>query len=226
MYIYSKKSRRRMHAIPAAIALGLVALLWLANATRHTHAEQVLSAQNLSQWESDCRHCDISSQYDILQGDVVHLSSQGDLNIERELNETPANPKLSWRWSVDTYVDGGTLIRITLHVKETDNWPERTLHYVWDSAQEAGAIEALSDFEHRIVVTGAEAKAENWYKIARDLNSDWAAIYNEPLPPLERIEVGLGMAGDKAVTGAFLDSIVLISDDSVPPQQPAIAINE
>lgn len=39
MYIYSKKSRRRMHAIPAAIALVLVILLWSLSSVHKAAAE-------------------------------------------------------------------------------------------------------------------------------------------------------------------------------------------
>lgn len=224
MYIYSKKSRRRMHAIPAAIALTLVALLWLFSGS--PRAEEVLSASNLAQWENDCSGCEVGSQYDILQGDVVHLSSPGDLQLTRDIEQQPQQPLLTWRWSVDTFVDGGTLLRITLRLAETDNWPARTLHYVWDTSQPAGTITTLSDFEHSIVVTGQEGSAENWYDIQRTLDADWSAIYNEPLPAIERIEVGLGMPDGNAVTGAFLSGISLISASSEQPQQPAIAISE
>ena len=226
MYTYSKKSRRRMHAIPAAIALALVALLWLFTGASHTHAEQILSAQTISLWESDCRQCDVSSEYDVLQGDVVHLSSRNDVMISREIDNTPQAALLSWRWSVDPFVEGGTLLRVTLHIAETADWPARTLHYVWDNRLQTGTIETLSDFEHRIVVTGDEGKAESWFGINRDLNADWAALYNEPLPAIERIDVGLGMPGERAPAGAFISAITLQSQDSAQLPQPAVATDE
>ncbi|MCA6062407.1 DUF3047 domain-containing protein [Thalassolituus marinus] len=226
MYIYSKKSRRRMHAIPAAIALLAVTVLWLVSGSHQSHAAEILSAQQLAEWDQDCRGCEVDIQYDVLQGNVIRMASDDELSLSRRIKEQPDHPGLKWQWSVDSFVDGGKLIRLSVFLKETEDWPARTLHYVWDSNAESGAIETRSDFEHVLVVTGADARAEHWYSISRDLNADWSAIYNEAMPAIDHIEVGLGMPEEDAITGAFIDALTLSSLEPAERQQPAIAINE
>lgn len=146
MFIYSKKSRRRMHAIPAAIALVVVTLFWFFSAAHKAEAETLFSASELSRWSVDCRDCQLEAQYDVMVGDVVRLESREHLILQRDVQEQPAQPQLSWRWSVDNFVDAGPLVRVSVYVQETADWPERIIHYVWDSSREAGDHEALSDF--------------------------------------------------------------------------------
>lgn len=223
---YSTKSRRRMHAIPAALALTCAGLLWLFS--QHTEATPLFSAATLPLWHQDCRDCAAEPQFDVLQGDVVHLSAGGEFRLSRYLHrsapQAPANASLHWQWSVDPYVDGGTLLRITLYTAETEQWPARTLHYVWDSTAARGTSTAITDFEYRIVVTGQDSRAERWYEVKRNLSDDWQALYAEPLPALEKIEIGLGMPGADATTGAFIGQLGFSLP--VPPLQQAAVTGE
>ncbi|PIQ40228.1 MAG: hypothetical protein COW58_07150 [Thalassolituus sp. CG17_big_fil_post_rev_8_21_14_2_50_53_8] len=226
MFIYSKKSRRRMHAIPAAIALLVVTLFWLFSGAHKAQAETVFSATELSSWSVECEDCHLEAQYDVIVGDVVRLESREHLALQRSVKEQPTQPQLSWRWSVDRSVDSGPLVRVSIYLQDTDDWPERIIHYVWDSSREAGSHEALSDFEYLIVATGLGSKAERWEEVSADLNADWQKLYNEPLPPLDHLEVALGMPEQDIVAGAFIEKISLTSAQPEPQPQPAIAINE
>lgn len=226
MYIYSKKSRRRMHAIPAAIALFFVTVLWLISAAHQSHAAEILSPGLLKEWDTHCRGCEIDVQYDVMQGDVIRIAGDGNLSMARDIEQQPEHPQLQWQWSVDNYVDGGKLLRLSVFMKETDSWPARTMHYVWDTQADSGSMEARSDFDHVLVVTGVEAKAEHWYSIERDLNADWASIYNEAMPAIDHIEVGLGMPEDSAITGAFIGNLTLSNRAPAAQQPSAIAISE
>lgn len=226
MYTYSKKSRRRMHAIPAAIALVVVTLFWFFSGAQPAQAQTLFSATELAQWSVDCDDCHLEAQYDVMVGDVVRLESREHLALQRSVKEQPAQPQLSWRWSVDNFVDAGPLVRVSVYLQDTDDWPERILHYVWDSSRERGETEALSDFEYLIVATGHGSKAESWESVTADLAADWLAIYNEPLPPLDHLEVALGMPEQDIVAGAFIEKISLTSAQPEPQPQPAIAINE
>lgn len=226
MYIYSKKSRRRMHAIPAAIALVVVTLFWFFSSVHNAQAETLLSASELANWSVDCEDCRLEAQYDVIVGDVIRLESREHLALQRAVTEQPQAPLLSWRWSIDSFVDAGPLVRVSVHLQDTDDWPERIIHYVWDSSREAGSHEALSDSEYLIVATGLGSKAEKWETVSADLNADWQKLYNEPLPPLDHLEVALGMPEQDIVAGAFIEKISLTSAQPAPPPQPAIAINE
>ncbi|WP_419812085.1 DUF3047 domain-containing protein [Bacterioplanoides sp.] len=233
MYTYSKKSRRRMHAIPAAIALFCMLVFWLFVGNHPAHAEAqspaqaqseplalsrtnittLLSSENTWQWQLDCYNCVVEPQYDVIYGDVVRLQSASELVLSSRLNQSWKNPSLSWRWTVDRYVERQPLMRLTLHVKETETWPTRTLHYIWHSGLEAGESEALSDFEHLLVVSGKTSKAESWQSIERDLNQDWQEIYEENFPGIESLELALGMPGESGGTGGFIQKLVMASSE-------------
>ncbi|UTW48067.1 DUF3047 domain-containing protein [Bacterioplanoides sp. SCSIO 12839] len=233
MYTYSKKSRRRMHAIPAAIALTCLVIFWFLSGHSRVQAEVVntpvtntpattsttlLSSDNTWQWELDCYDCVVEPQYDVIHGNVVRLQSRQELVLSTELGDelNPsewANPELSWRWTVDRYVERQPLMRLTLKVKETDSWPSRTLHYVWHSGLAAGESEVLSDFEHLLVVSGKTSKAESWQAIQRNLNQDWQEIYEENFPGIESLELALGMPGESGGTGGFIQQLVIAGTD-------------
>lgn len=50
MYIHSKKRRRHLHAIPAAIALALVALVWLSNHYSTPEASSATVVVSCDKW--------------------------------------------------------------------------------------------------------------------------------------------------------------------------------
>jgi len=223
MYTYSKKSRRRMHAIPAALALFVLALTWLFSGDRSAHAREaqqqiLLSADNADDWSIDCDDCLVEPQYDVLLGNVVRLQSRSDMVLSLELDKSVEHPQLSWRWTVDSYADEHPLIRITVQVEETEAWPERTLHYVWDSGRDAGVTETLSDFEHLVVVNGRNSKAQDWQDVVCNLDQDWQRIYNEDFPQIESLELALGMPGKLGVTGAFIEQLSLASVQLPEPE--------
>lgn len=222
MYTYSKKSRRRMHAIPAAIALCALALLWLFSDLRFVQAKEahqtLLSATTSDDWSIDCDECVLEPQYDVMLGDVVRLQSRSEMVLSLELENHVAHPQLSWRWTVDEYVEQHPLMRLSVYVDETDAWPERTLHYIWDSGRATGETEALSDFEHLVVVNGRDSKAENWHEVICDLDAEWHRIYNEDFPQIESLELALGMPGKLGVTGAFIDSLSITAAPTAMPE--------
>lgn len=217
MYIYSKKSLRRMHAIPAALALSVLVLIWLLSDNRIVHADEasqvqvLLSADNADNWSLDCDDCLVEPQYDVLLGDVVRLQSRSDMVLSLELEDSVKHPQLSWRWTVDSYADEHPLIRLTVRVEETEAWPDRTLHYVWDSGRKAGVTEAISDFEHLVVVNGKNSKAQDWQDVVCNLDQDWQRIYNEDFPEIESLELALGMPGKLGTSGAFVERLTLAS---------------
>jgi len=220
MYTYSKKSRRRMHAIPAAIALLSMAMFWyftdhsrvLADTSASPHkATVLLSTDTAQEWELDCDDCLLEPQYDVMYGDVLRLQSRNEMVMSLELEKSVSYPQLSWRWTVDAFVERQPLMRLTIHVKETDHWPERVLHYVWDSGRAAGEQQALSDFEHLVVVNGKDSDAENWQQVDVLLNNDWQRIYEEDFPQIEYLEIALGMPGKSGATGGFLQQLTLAS---------------
>ena len=221
MYTYSKKSRRRMHAIPAAIALSALAMLWYFSDGRVAHAAEasqpivpekvLLSATRTDDWSVDCDDCLLEPQYDVIVGNVVRLQSRSEMVLSLDVEESVEHPQLSWRWTVDSFVEQHPLLRLTVQVDETDAWPERTLHYIWDSGRKAGETEALSDFEHIVVVNGSESTAENWQQVVCHLDRDWRRIYEEDFPQIESLELALGMPGKLGVTGAFIEQLSLAS---------------
>lgn len=230
MYTYSKKSRRRMHAIPAAIALSLLALLWFFSDSRHVEAAEIdstpiastvlLSAGSVDDWSVDCDDCRLEAQYDVILGDVLRLQSRSEMVVSLDIDNSVKSPQLSWRWTVDSFVENNALLRLTVNVDETDTWPERTLHYIWDSGRDAGETDTLSDFEHLVVVNGKRSKAEDWQQVVCHLEKDWQRIYNESFPKIESLEFALGMPGKLAVSGAFIEQLSMTSVPYVPePQQ-------
>ncbi len=221
MYTYSKKSRRRMHAIPAAIALSALVMLWYFSDNRTAHAADaqslpssekvLLSARLADDWSVDCDDCVVEPQYDVMLGNVVRLQSRSEMVLSLDIDDQVERPQLSWRWTVDEYVDQHPLLRLSVYVDDTDAWPERTLHYIWDSGREAGTTEAISDFEHLVVVNGKNSKAESWQQVRCNLNQDWQRIYNEDFPEIESLELALGMPGKLGVSGAFIEQLSIAS---------------
>lgn len=221
MYTYSKKSRRRMHAIPAAIALCSLLMLWYFSDHRTAHAEEVqslpssekvlLSARLADDWSVDCDDCVVEPQYDVMLGNVVRLQSRSEMVLSLDIDDQVERPQLSWRWTVDEFVDQHPLLRLSVHVDDTDAWPERTLHYIWDSGRTAGTTEAISDFEHLVVVNGKSSKAESWQTVHCNLDQDWQRIYNEHFPEIESLEFALGMPGKLGVSGAFIEQLSMVS---------------
>jgi len=221
MYTYSKKSRRRMHAIPAAIALSALVMLWYFSDNRTAHAADaqslpssekvLLSARLADDWSVDCDDCVVEPQYDVMLGNVVRLQSRSEMVLSLDIDDQVERPQLSWRWTVDEYVEQHPLLRLSVYVDDTDAWPERTLHYIWDSGREAGTTEAISDFEHLVVVNGKNSKAESWQQVRCNLNQDWQRIYNEDFPEIESLELALGMPGKLGVSGAFIEQLSIAS---------------
>lgn len=221
MYTYSKKSRRRMHAIPAAIGLVFLALLWFLSDNRTVRAAEaeniplkpqvLLSADIVDDWSVDCENCVLEPQYDVMLGNVVRLQSRSEMVLSLDIDDNIKSPQLNWRWTVDSFVEDNALLRLSVHVEETDTWPERTLHYIWDSGRQVGESEAISDFEHLIVVNGKTSKAENWQQASGNLEQDWQRIYNESFPEIESLEFALGMPGERGVSGAFIEQLSMKS---------------
>ena len=232
MYTYSKKSRRRMHAFPAAIALLVVVLFWLLSGSGKVFASEeqlLLSVEQLPHWSLDCDDCLLEPQYDVLVGNVLRLQSRGEMVLSRELQQSPRAPRLNWRWTVDAFVERQPLLRLTVQAEETEHWPQRTLHYVWDSGRDAGDEQSLSDFEHLIVVNGRDSKAENWQQVQADLNRDWQRIYGEDFPRIETLEVALGMPGESGGTGGFVQQLSIsaapeLADNDMPPAETGLPL--
>tara|TARA_B100001109_G_scaffold255881_1_gene262044 strand:+ start:22925 stop:23575 length:651 start_codon:yes stop_codon:yes gene_type:complete len=216
-----------MHAIPAATTLIITALLWLLTTAPDARATEVLAPAELNQWSSYCDQCELEAQYDVMLGPVIRIAAEGGYaSLSRDLDLPLQAPLLSWHWSADRFADPGPMILITLNFHDTDEWPERVLHYLWDSSRKAGEQDTVSDFEHLLVVTGEEARAEHWYEVSRDLSDDWQTFYNDPLPPLESVQISLNPAGNKSWNGTFIDGLSLTEPEQLPAPPPAIATDE
>ncbi len=224
MHIYSNKSRRRMHAIPAAIMLLLTVILWLAMG-RPVHADVLLAAGTLSDWQQRCSRCVVEPQFDVLAGDVIRLESRRHLELSRNAPVLPERPVLRWHWTADASVDGGVLLRLTLQVAETAEWPARLLHYVWDDQAAADEHRVLSDFEHVLVVSGQQVPG-SWHAVERMLDDDWQRLFGENMPPLKRLQLAVGMPQSTTVAGGFIQQIELSSAVPAETPVPAIAITE
>ena len=226
MHIYSKKSLRRMHAIPAAIMLLITVFLWLAMGRPLVYAETLLASDALEQWQQSCNRCVVEAQFDVLSGDVVRLESRRRLELTRKAPALPEHPVLRWHWTADASVDGGVLLRLTLQVQETDEWPARVLHYVWDDQAAVDEHRVVSDFEHVLVVSGQEQQSGRWHAVERTLDSDWQRLYGEQMPPLERLQLAVGMPETHTVAAGFVQQIELSSVAPAETPEPAIAITE
>lgn len=226
MHIHSKKSRRRMHAIPAAFMLLLTVMLWLAMGRPVVYADTLLSAAALNEWRQSCNRCLIEPQFDALAGEIIRLESRQRLQLSRAVPALPDSPQLNWKWTADASVDGGVLLRLTLQVDQTREWPARTLHYVWDTQAAENEHRALSDFEHILVVSGHEQSAGSWHTISRDLNADWQRLYAEDIPAVRRLELAIGLPGQEAVAAGFVQNISISPAAPVAQPAPAIAITE
>lgn len=133
MNVYSRKRRRRMHAIPAALALILFAVLWLIS--NQSSAETLLNAQSLHQWDKDCRRCVIEAQYDVIKGEIIRLEAKmGEASIDKGFVSEGGRPVLAWSWSVDDYdaERQADLFRVTVDLQSLNSGDEYRVHYVWN----------------------------------------------------------------------------------------------
>ena len=180
-----------------------------------TQADTLFSAQHIDLWDYDCNGCRIEAQFDVKEGEIVHLKSRNELVLYREFDvkkQETLPTELNWQWSVETFVDPGVLARVTLYIAGTEEWPSRVLHYLWDAGRSDEVHEVISDFEHVLVVTGIDAKAEQWQIVNRDLLADWQRLYGgqDPImPAIEAMEISLSLPEGKPVTGVFWTDLIV-----------------
>ena len=234
MATLSRKQRRRLHAIPAAFALIVVAVLWLLS--HRAEAEVLLDASSLSDWQTDCRHCDIEAQYDVLKGEIVRLetrmgrallssSSFSSLTTDAPASDaedvvTPATtipegrvPLLSWGWSLDDLNEGAdsALMRVSVALQDVDSEREYRVHYVWNPALNRDVRQSLSDTEYVWVVSTPDQQARRWYQVERDLTMDLEVLSGQRLAVnLLAITAGIGEPdGRKVQAGGYFEQIAL-----------------
>lgn len=228
MIVYSRKRRRRMHALPAALALITFAILWLIS--NQSSAETVLSAQSLSEWDKDCRRCVIEAQYDVIKGEIVRLEADmGEASIDKLFVSEGGRPVLSWSWSVDAFDSdrSADLFRVTVDLKSDESDTEYRVHYVWTPSATSGEFEALGGNEFVWVVCGADCKSRRWYDVERDLTLDFSVLTDsdESVSPI-RFEAALGdPSGRKTEAGGYIDTIAINYLPEPVPEEP-IATND
>lgn len=210
----SRKFRRRMHAIPAAIALVLLGIVWLlsGHSVRADNSKPLLSAADLNDWQTHCRRCLVEAQYDVMLGDVVRLESNlGRAQINRRIQPQEGYPLVDWRWSVDEFTEAERLIRVSVIVRPSTDEMPRTLHYIWDTSAVTDSYQALENGDYIWVVSGADMKALRWHSVLRDISHDWQVLGHQDAEiKVTNIEVALGMPDDRKVTGgAFLQQLSL-----------------
>lgn len=212
MIVYSRKRRRRMHALPAALALIMFAILWLIS--NKTSAEVVLDAQSLEQWNRDCRRCLVEAQYDVIKGEIVRLEvNMGEASISRPFVSNGSRPVLAWSWSVDEYdvERKADLFRITVDLKNAENDKEYRVHYVWDPSAKRGDYAAISGDEFVFVVCGSDCKSHRWYDIERDLMADFLMLtgLEEVFKPIKFYAALGDPSGRKTEAGGYINAITI-----------------
>lgn len=228
MIVYSRKRRRRMHALPAAIALMTFAILWLIS--NQSSAETLLSAQSLGEWDKSCRRCVIEAQYDVMKGEIIRLeANMGEASIDKLFVSEGGRPVLKWSWSVDTFDADRTvdLFRVTVDFQSIESDTEFRVHYVWNPSATSGTYEALGGDEFVWVVCGSDCKSRRWYEAERDLTLDFLVLTEgeEAVTPI-RFEAALGdSSGRKTEAGGYLAAID-ISYLPEPVSEEPIATND
>lgn len=223
MNVYSRKRRRRMHALPAAIALIAFAVLWLIS--NQSSAETLLSAQSLGKWNKDCRRCVIEVQYDVMKGEIIRLEADmGEASLDKVFVSEGSRPVIAWSWSVDSFdfdrhVD---LFRVTVDLRSEPSGTDYRVHYAWDPTANTGDLDALGGNEFVWVVCGSGCKSRRWYSVERDLNLDFSVLTEseERVTPV-RFEAALGdPSGRKTEAGGYLASIVVNYLPEPVPEEP------
>ena len=213
MTSHSRKYRRRLHALPAALALFVFAALWLYSNT--TSADVLLSAKSIDDWNKDCRHCSIEPHYDVIKGEIVRLESRmGRALLSRPFVSEGARPQLSWQWSLDQFDEetSAALMRVTVDFSSAESDQIYRLHYVWNPAERTTHREMIDENEYIWVVSGAKHTARRWYSVERDLKQDLGRLA-EDVPEdvtVIRIEAGIGEPdGRKVRSGGYISELTV-----------------
>ena len=223
MTVYTRKQRRRMHAIPAGIAVLMLAILWLFS--NYSNADVLLDASHFEDWKKDCRRCVIEAQYDVLQGEVIYLQADmGTATLSNPYDHPGAQPLLNWRWSLDQTGEPGSAFTVTAFLHDDASGRDFRLHYVWDSSAETDTRQTLAVDEYTWVVCGSECGARRWYDVERDPVADLMAVSGEPLNTVPvRFRVALGRPGDrKADASGFLQSLAISYRPAPVPSAPVV----
>jgi len=222
MVSHSRKQRRKLHAIPAAVALIIFAVMWLSS--HRTSADVLLSAGNFSAWEKDCRHCVIEPQYDVLKGEIIRLETRmGEALISAPFEPEGLRPVLTWEWSADEFSpdDDTSLFRVSVGF-EGPAGERYLIHYVWQPGGEKDKRTTLDDNEYIWTVAGKEQQARRWYRVERDLTLDLDVLTGEAM---EATPVGLTAGlGDpsrrKIKAGGYLGDIAIRYLPEPTPVEP------
>ena len=223
MNVYSRKRRRRMHALPAAIALIAFAVLWLIS--NQSSAETLLSAQSLGKWNKDCRRCVIEVQYDVMKGEIIRLEADmGEASLDKVFVSEGSRPVIAWSWSVDSFdLDRhADLFRVTVDLRSEQSGTDYRVHYAWDPTAKTGDYDALGGNEFVWVVCGSDCKSRRWYSVERDLTLDFSVLTEseDSVTPV-RFEAALGdPSGRKTKAGGYLESIVVNYLPEPVPEEP------
>jgi hypothetical protein len=179
MNVYSRKQRRRMHAIPAAIALLLLGLLWLYSS--QASAETVLDVRKLREWQMECRHCAVEPRYDIINGEVLHLRTDyGTAALTNGYEASDAvSAEVSWGWSLEQDNNQDAAFTLTVAMGETGSRRIFVIHYLWDMGAEGSDIQDLGEDTYTYRLCGKECGPRRWFEQKRDIAADLAEITGE-----------------------------------------------
>ncbi|WP_369985610.1 hypothetical protein [Thalassolituus sp.] len=213
MTSHSRKYRRRLHALPAAIALLLFGVLWLFS---HTSSAQVLlSAKTIDSWNRDCRHCRIEPHYDVILGEIIRMESRmGRALLSLNVDTEAGRPELSWKWSLDDYPEdvAGTMMRVTVNLASAAQGQTYRVHYVWNPSERTTHREMIDENEYIWVVSGLQQSPQRWYSIKRDVRQDLGRLL-EKLPEdvmIVSLETGISEPdGRKVRSAGYIDQITM-----------------
>ena len=224
MTTQSRKHRRRLHALPAAIALATFAAVWLYS--HQASADTLLSAKSIDDWNKTCRHCAIEPHYDVLKGEIIRLESRmGRALLSSPVVSEGSRPMLTWAWSLDEYDEdtSAALMRVTTEFASQESGDRYLVHYVWNPAQKTTTREMIGDNEFVWVVSGEQQQARRWYQVERDLTLDLGVLAEE-IPEDTRlvgIEAGIGEPdGRKVRSGGYLDQLSISYLPEPLPAEP------
>ena len=178
MNVYSRRQRRRMHAIPAGIALLVFTVLWLYSS--YSSADVVLNVKNLREWQMECRHCAVEPRYDVINGEVIHLrTDMGTAALTNRYDTDMPSPEISWGWSLEQKKGQDGAFTLTVAMSEPDSRRVFVIHYLWDLAAEDTGIEDLGEDTYIYRLCGKECGPRRWYEQKRDLVADLAEVTAE-----------------------------------------------
>ena len=134
----------------------------------------ILSAEGVDDWERNCGNCAIELQYDVVYGEVIRLlgNKNNKAVIERKIPYEEGSPIIKWHWSLDQFVEVGSMISVVVFIEDERTGDKYSIEYVWDTSREKDTYTQLADRQYQWVVSSEESKALRWHSVSRDITQD------------------------------------------------------